>query len=125
MSDDIEKTLGFHAKMSWLNLKKTAENLGIVATLNINRNSDPKYDCGLLVTYADKNNESLPVITELHEHGKAATYFNGERIKGTGFTLDDVWQSDAIKSAVAKAFVRGALSSGNAQEQSSLPRMKP
>ena len=86
---------------SYLNLVKTAENLGFEAVLQPeNPNSD--YD-NLQVQYK-RGDTVYPVKTELLlGDGKALTSVNDERISGTSYTAETEWQSDALYKGLLSA----------------------
>ena len=66
------------------------------------------------IIYVDKHNNILPIYTELsHGNGKAVTYINDERVKGTGFTSVLDWQKDALNNAIKEFNMKNDINKEN------------
>ena len=90
--------LGYSPWITWENLKTAAHNNGLVPSIerNLNRLEQAPY----LVTYTNKSGEKVPIMTEIAVNGKARTYVSGDRVPGTSFTVDLIWQAKALNKAV-------------------------
>ena len=99
--DSIKKALdGYKAIETWENLSNVAKENGLNCYLT---NDVPNIEGDSRIIYVDNNDNILPIYTELsHGDGKAVTYINDERVKGTGFTSDFSWQKDALNNAIDK-----------------------
>lgn len=109
---------GYSSIESWQNLEKTAQSVGVKATL-----AKPVGEqLGDAVVHYEKDGQTLPVITELSGgDGKAVTSVNGQRVQGTGFSSSAEWQSDALQSAIATALeqqVAQAQEHGHSEDNS-------
>ena len=86
---------------SYLNLVKTAENLGFEAVL---KPKDPNSEYENLQVQYKRGDTVYPVSTELLlGDGKALTSVNDERISGTSYTAETEWQSDALYNGLLSA----------------------
>ena len=91
---------GYSPLESWDNLKATAEQHGLVAS--IWRGSDSETEPPYAIAYADGSGDPTAITTYLYADGKALTHFAGQRIAGTGYTSDTEWQSAALEAAVTQ-----------------------
>ena len=94
-----EKALeGYKAIETWENLSNVAKENGLNCYLT---NNVPDIEADSRIIYVDNDDNILPIYTELsHGDGKAVTYINDERVKGTGFTSEFDWQKDALNNAI-------------------------
>lgn len=94
---DAETVQLYH--FTFMTLEQTAEEAGYVTFYS--RGTGELGEETIRVNYEDGNGNVLPVHTDVVGRGKALTYIGDERVPGTGFTSDNEWQSDALKTAFA------------------------
>lgn len=94
---DAETAQLYH--FTFMTLEQTAEEAGYVTYYS--RGTGEQGEETIRVNYEDSNGNTIPVHTDVVGRGKALTYIGDERVPGTGFSSDNEWQSNALKTAFA------------------------
>lgn len=94
---DAETAQLYH--FTFMTLEQTAEEAGYV--IYYSRGIGELGEETIRVNYEDSNGNTIPVHTDVVGRGKALTYIGDERVPGTGFSSDNEWQSNALKTAFA------------------------
>lgn len=94
---DAETAQLYH--FTFMTLEQTAEEAGYVTYYS--RGTGELGEETIRVNYEDSNGNTIPVHTDVVGRGKALTYIGDERVPGTGFSSDNEWQSNALKTAFA------------------------
>nr|WP_274944920.1 hypothetical protein [Salmonella enterica]WCS70341.1 DNA primase [Salmonella enterica subsp. enterica serovar Rissen] len=92
---DAETVQLYH--FTFMTLEQTAEEAGYVTYYS--RGTGELGEETIRVNYEDSNGNTIPVHTDVVGRGKALTYIGDERVPGTGFSSDNEWQSNALKTA--------------------------
>jgi hypothetical protein len=93
---DAETVQLYH--FTFMTLEQTAEEAGYVTYYS--RGTGELGEETIRVNYEDSNGNTIPVHTDVVGRGKALTYIGDERVPGTGFSSDNEWQSNALKTAL-------------------------
>ncbi|WP_407214857.1 hypothetical protein [Enterobacter kobei] len=97
MEHNAETVQLYH--FTFMTLEQTAEEAGYVTYYS--RGTGELGEETIRVNYEDSNGNTIPVHTDVVGRGKALTYIGDERVPGTGFSSDNEWQSNALKTAFA------------------------
>lgn len=87
---------GYSPSESWENLQRSAEQVGLKASIELGKGSDkPEF----LIRYVDQAGAFTPITTELNTDGKAVTLVDGKRLGRKAPTEDHTWQREALEEA--------------------------
>lgn len=100
---------------TFMTLDQTADQADYVTYYS--RGTDELGGECIRVNYEDSNGNTIPVHTDVVGRGKALTYIGDERVPGTGFTSDNEWQSNALKTAFASMDNNLTLAAKKVQSQ--------
>lgn len=110
---DAETVQLYH--FTFMTLEQTAEEAGYVTYYS--RGTGELGEETIRVNYEDSNGNTIPVHTDVVGRGKALTYIGDERVPGTGFSSDNEWQSNALKTAFASIDNNLTLAAKKVQSQ--------
>ncbi|EBM5962854.1 TPA: zincin-like metallopeptidase domain-containing protein [Salmonella enterica subsp. enterica serovar 16:l,v:-] len=110
---DAETAQLYH--FTFMTIDQAAEEAGYVSYYS--RGKGEVFDDVIRVNYEDRDGNTIPVHTDVVGRGKALTYIGDERVPGTGFSSDNDWQRDALKTAFASYKQNMTLAAKNVTNQ--------